>query len=330
MIQAKKIYILVSVATIFVGTIGFWTITQRPAPDLTAHYIPFDESMALSSYPEIMQKSDFVAVYQMFKQMYENHSFKKLTPEPHNRIPNIIHIMWLGGKLPAEFERYVQSWYTYHPSWTILFWTDNPLNYDRGIERYMSFDDLEKRLKTVRGGERMVIDARKVSYENKRFYDAARNYGEKSDILKWEIVYRFGGTYVDTDFECLHSLDVFHHTYDFYTGIQPLDTHMVQLGAALYGAVPHHPILKACVENIKNNQHIQQIVVKTGPIHFTKMFLEVAGKTGMRDVALPVSYFYPCSYEQRGHAKQEWVKNESAAVHHWAGSWLKPEAFVRA
>ena len=90
-----------------------------------------------------------------------------------------------------------------------------------------------------------------------------------------------------------------------------------------------HPVLKAGVEHIKNHQHIKQIVVKTGPIHFTKTFLSMAGKTGLRDIALPASYFYPCGYEQRGTAKDLWCKAESYAVHHWAGSWLKPEAFVR-
>ncbi len=326
----KRVYFVGVLAIIAIGVTSFWGITQKTTPDLSFDYVSFDESMALSSYPDITSRSDYAFVYDLFKKNYEVNSFEKFTPEEQTRIPKIIHIMWLGGRLPAEFEPYVQSWHRHHPSWTILFWTDNPLNYDRGTERYTNFDALEQRLKTVHGGERIVIDARTVSYENKKFYDAARNYGEKSDILKWEIVYRFGGTYVDTDFECLHPLDAFHHTYDFYTGIQPLDTNIVQLGAALYGAVPHHPILKACVENIKNNQHIQQIVVKTGPIHFTKTFLSLVGKTGMRDVALPTSYFYPCAYEQRGMPKQEWVKNESCAVHHWAGSWLKPEAFVKA
>ena len=237
--------------------------------------------------------------------------------------------MWLGGKLPQEFERYVESWYTHHPDWTILFWTDNEKNYDRGTKIVRSFDDLSKLLSEEQPAQRIVIDSRNLQYDNKIFYDQAVNYGEKSDILKWEIVYRFGGVYVDTDFECLKPLDPFHYTYDFYTGIQPLDTNMVQLGAALYGAIPGHPIMQACVENIKYNQDIKQIIVKTGPIHFTKMFITLAGKTGLRDVALPTSYLYPCAYEQRGLSKEEWVKNESFAVHHWAGSWLKPEAFVR-
>lgn len=292
-------------------------------------YIPFDTSMQLQQFPMVMHRPDFSYVYHAFKELYEKHSFAKVTPSPTTRIPKIIHIMWLGGKLPSEYSHYVASWKEYHPQWTILFWTDSPLNYDQGNEVITTFDELGTRLQRVQGGEHIVVDATRLQFDNRCFYDLAMNYGEKSDILKWEIVYRFGGTYVDTDFECLQPLDIYHHTYDFYTGIQPLDTNMVQLGAALYGAIPQHPILKACVHTIKDNQHIKQIVVKTGPIHFTKNFLAVAGKTNLRDIALPATYFYPCGYEQRGTERQLWCKAESYAVHHWAGSWLKPEAFVR-
>ncbi len=290
----------------------------------------FDDSMNRQAFQRVLSRADLQSVYSVFKKTYEDNNFQVYSPDFTYRIPKIIHVMWLGGSLPEEYEQYVQSWRTYHPDWTILFWTDNRANYHRGSIVLNSFEDLKKQLEVSGRGDSLVIDAQNLTYNNKRFYDQARNYGEKSDILKWEIVYRFGGVYVDTDFECLRSLDVFHQTYDFYTGIQPLDTNMVQLGAALYGAIPNHPILKACVENIKNNQHIAQIVVKTGPIHFTKTFLSLAGKTGLRDIAFPASYFYPCGYEQRGMPKDEWVANESYAVHHWAGSWLKPEAFVKA
>ncbi len=292
--------------------------------------VDFDESMLLTDFPHILDRNDFKVVYGIFKDLYEKHNFKTLAASKDARIPKLIHVMWLGGKLPHEFESYVASWRKYHPDWTILFWTDNASNYDRGTEVLQSFSELEVRLQSGKKGDQLVIDARNLAYDNKQFYDAAINYGEKSDILKWEIVYRFGGVYVDTDFECLQPLDPYNHTFDFYTGMQPLDTNMVQLGAALYGAIPHHPVLKACVEMIKYNQDIQQIVVKTGPIHFTKVFAHFAGKTGLRDVAFPASYFYPCGYEQKGTPQELWCKQESYAVHHWAGSWLKKEAFVRA
>ena len=65
----------------------------------------------------------------------------------------------------------------------------------------------------------------------------------KSDIARYEIIYRYGGVYIDTDFECLRPLDFLHYIYDFYTGIQPLDSAYLQLGIGILAAAPAHPYL---------------------------------------------------------------------------------------
>ena len=297
--------------------------------DARSYHVAFDQSMKAAELPSVLKRGNNQAIYDFFKNLYDKNSLKKVAFRPLPSIPKIIHVMWLGGKMPAQYERFVQTWYKYHPDWTILFWTDNEANYDRGTIVARTFDDLSQELQKDSGAKRIVIDTHDLHFDNKKFYDAALNYGEKSDILKWEIVYRFGGVYVDVDFECFKPLDVFHHRYDFYTGIQPLDTNRVQLGAALYGAHPGHPILKRCVETIKDNQHLDQIIIKTGPIHFTRCFVVAADRTSDSiDVAMPASYFYPCDYQQKGMAEAIWRKQESFAIHHWAGSWLKPEAFV--
>ncbi len=88
-------------------------------------------------------------------------------------------------------------------------------------------------------------------------------------------------------------------------------------------------MLRRCVETIKDNRDVQQIVIKTGPIHFTKSCIAAAGRGKEIDVVLPASYLYPQGYKQKGTARFEWWQPESFAVHHWAGSWLKPEARVK-
>ena len=161
-----------------------------------------------------------------------------------------------------------------------------------------------------------------IKASNQEFYYATDNLGIKSDLLKWEIVYRYGGVYVDTDFECLQDLEILHHIYDFYTGIQPLDTQYVQLGAAIFGAVPGHPILKHCIESIKNDWDKKGVPAKSGPIHFTKSFFETAGKSGLIDIAFPASYFYPLGCAERYLKRKEWIENGAWAIHHWAKSWM--------
>ena len=135
--------------------------------------------------------------------------------------------------------------------------------------------------------------------------------------------------YIDVDYECLQPLDIFHHVYDFYTGIQPLDTQFVQLGAALFGAVPHHPILKHCIETIKDDWHKKGAPTKSGPVHFTKSFYAIAGQNGSCDIALPASYFYPLGCREIALNYAAWQQQGAYAVHHWAKSWM-PTSFRRA
>ena len=46
--------------------------------------------------------------------------------------------------------------------------------------------------------------------------DPARNLAERADVLRYEILRRHGGVYVDVDVECLRPLD------DLLTGVRGL------------------------------------------------------------------------------------------------------------
>lgn len=293
--------------------------------------VDFDVSMHTKEFGHILEGYESAQrALEALKAIYKHNNLDIIKAGQQLKIPKIIHQIWLGEKMPKEYRPFRESWIEHHPDWIFIFWTDNPINYKQGDVLIETFDQLEHYIQSEAKQSRyVVVDIKQLAFDNRRFYDRACNYGEKSDILKWEIVYRFGGLYVDVDFECLKPLDQLHYMYDFYTGIQPLDTNMVQLGAALYAAYPGHPILKECVEAIKSNQHIDQIVVKTGPIHFTRSFFRAFARGQNCNVALPASFFYPCSYEQKGLPASVWQCPESMAIHHWAGSWLKPEAFQK-
>lgn len=305
-------------------------ITQLQA-QAKAYYVDFDTSMQTDLFsPVVNSHMSSTQLLGFFRDLYNTNNFKHSVVALNPRIPRIIHHIWMGSPMRLQDVPLYQSWHTYHPDWTFIFWTDHESNFDKGDLLVRSFEELDQVLaRNTEKPVRIVVDIRGLSFENKVFFDKSINYGERGDILDYEIVYRYGGTYVDCDFECYRPIDLFHHTYDLFTGLQPLDTGRVQLGAALFGAIPHHPVLKSCVDNIKHNQHIPQIIVKTGPIYFTREFCKLAGKTGLKDIAFPSSYFYPMGYEDKQKPKSEWCRNESYATHHWAGSWLQPSGFVQ-
>src|SRR5579863_4079266 len=208
--------------------------------------IPFDDAMRKTDFPQACASTEkFIGIngdelYAFFSRLYEEYNLSVVVPSAELKIPKIIHQIWLGSDVPESFEPLQQSWIENHlgRDWCYKLWTD--------------------------------ADVAGMVLENQAFYDATDNYGVKSDILRWEIIYHYGGVYVDMDFESLRSLDIFHYTYDFYVGLQPLDTFFVQLGAALFGARPGHPILRHCIDTIKDDWHHKGAPTKTGPVHFTK------------------------------------------------------------
>ena len=253
-------------------------------------------------YKQSMQSEQAKKIIDFLATLYEKNITALLNPDEKPRIPKIIHQIWLGSPVPERFKAFQEEWIAMHHDWEYRLWT-------------------EKEIGTL-------------DLENKRAYEKAINYGERSDIARYEILYRFGGVYVDMDFECLYPLNILHHSFDFYTGIEPLAKasflSLVIINNGLIGSVPSHPILRSCIDAIKQNANEKDIVIKTGPMMFTKAFLTCANTDNTRDIAMPPTFFYPITNDISDPEQlKKYIMPETFAIHHWAGSWiLKEEAFV--
>jgi mannosyltransferase OCH1-like enzyme len=271
------------------------------------HHLSFDDALqTASNLPAIARSYHYMGIegadlYLFFKDLYNKYALNIHKASTKLKIPKIIHQIWLGSSVPSVYASYIKSWKEKHPDWAYMLWTDE--NVHTLFPLY-----------------------------NQHFYDEVENYGAKSDILRWEILYRFGGLYVDMDYECLNPLDELHYAYDFYTGIQPLDAVFLQLGAALVGSIPGHPILKHCIETVKDDWHHKGAPTKTGPVHFTRSFYACAGR-GTIDIALPPFYVYPLGSMEKPTRQlyNAWIAQGSYAVHWWSKSWMpkqyRPAAF---
>jgi hypothetical protein len=131
-------------------------------------------------------------------------------------IPHVVHHIWLGGALPAAYHAWVSSWQTKHPHWEHRLWTD--------------------------------ADVVPFKLTNQAAFDAALNPGEKSDIWRYEILYRFGGLYVDTDFECIRCFDRVLRPFELVTGIS--NTGTVELNNGLVACRAKHPLMKRLISSI--------------------------------------------------------------------------------
>lgn len=91
-------------------------------------------------------------------------------------IPKKIHYCWFGGGNLSELEkRCIASWEKFCPEYEIIRWDES--NYDVRKCRYMS-----------------------------QAYDA-KKWGFVPDYARLDIVYTYGGIYLDTDVELIQSLD---------------------------------------------------------------------------------------------------------------------------
>jgi len=269
-----------------------------PSEETPWIYINFDDGMKPTLYPDSIARVNSLwgipgkTVYATFRTLYEKSNPSVVPISEAVKIPKIIHQVWIGGPVPEAFKIFMQTWVDMHVGrgWQYKLWTDE--------------------------------DVKDYPLYNRKFYDATDNPGVKSDILKWEIVYNHGGVYVDVDHECLRPLDILHYTYDFYTCLQPLDSQLLQLGAALFAATPKHPILKHCIETVKDDWHKKGAPTKTGPLHFTKSFLLTAPQSDGIVAALPAYYMYPLSCTDKDMNHKKWISNGAFAIHWWAKSWM--------
>jgi hypothetical protein len=264
------------------------------------HYHSFDVAMQRVTQTkaigqtELIVGIDGVTLYNFLKTLYDTYNPLRIAPGEVLKIPKIIHQIWLGSPVPDVYKEFMQTWIETHVGrgWEYKLWTDETIN--------------------------------EIILYNQRFYDDTDNFGIKSDLLRWEVLYTYGGLYVDMDYECLCAFDALHYIYDFYTGIQPLDSQMVQLGAALVGSRPGHPILKHCIESVKDHWHLKGAPKKTGPVHFTQSFYAMAGRNNSIDIAFPALYVYPlgCVEKITEDLRQKWIEQGSCAVHWWSKSWM--------
>jgi mannosyltransferase OCH1-like enzyme len=199
-------------------------------------------------------------------------------------IPKIFHIIWLGDSpMPDEYIEYGKSWLENHPGWEMKLWNSENM----------------------------------INLQNQELYDNATYLAQKADIARYEILYNFGGIYIDTDFECLRNIENLLQNVEAFSAYESEGI----INIAIMGCTPKNPVFKILVdgipESIKSNK-IYPINYQAGPIYATRKLRTRKDITIFRS-----ELFYPYLWNEK-HRKLENFPN-AYAVHHWASSWVKKE-----
>lgn len=207
-------------------------------------------------------------------------------------IPKKIHYMWLGGKeLPKNLQKCVDSWKKYCPDYEIIRWDET--NYD-----------MSKNLYTEQ------------AYKNKE-------YGFVPDYARLDILYNYGGIYMDTDVELIRPLDELLYQ-EAFCGVEKWQ--VLNFGGCS-GAIEKHRAIKKILEYRENVFFVNADGEKnktTCGYYDTKAVLDAGYKmNGQNQKVLDMNiysydYFHPYDY-MSGRLD---VTENTFSIHHFNGGWL--------
>lgn len=199
------------------------------------------------------------------------------------RIPRTIHRVWLGGKpMPAEHVRFGETFAEHHPGWEMRLWTDEDL------------PQLE-----ITAAER----------------GRARTPSELSNLARYEILHRYGGIYVDTDFECLRPLDPLLRGVDAFTALESQG----RVATGILGSVANHAVFARAARNARRTLGLgAHSADANGPYFFTLILeQEIEREADIAIFGAPL--FYPYGWKELERRNEAFPN--AYAVHHWALSW---------
>jgi GT2 family glycosyltransferase len=191
-------------------------------------------------------------------------------------IPKIIHQLWIGTK-PAPISL-MNTWKEKNPDFEYIFWNEQEF-----INRNMKF-----------ACQRKINEIEEIN--------------GKADILRWEILYHYGGVFIDADSICIEPIDDELMNKKCFAGWEQEELRRGLIATGTMGFPPKHPlvlgainwILKSEVSQAKSGAMAWQTV---GPGLLTRMY----NLGQFKDLHIFPSYtFLPIHLtgkEYRGHGK---------------------------
>ena len=193
-------------------------------------------------------------------------------------IPKIFHYVWpSGGPFKPRFAAYRESFVRLHPDWQFMFWDCN----DR--DRY-ALSDLSRVLQNP---------VKSQNFE-------PLHWIVLSDIMRHEILYKYGGVYLDTDTEAIKNFDCFLDNESFAGTSHYPNT----VGNGVIGTVPGNPLFKELAENVvmsllkMGSTACQAKPEDTVGVNFAGRYLQRVEKI------YPQEYFYPFRWDGIKKAKE--------------------------
>ena len=208
-------------------------------------------------------------------------------------IPKKIHYFWFGGKEKSEdIKKYIDSWKKHLPEYEIIEW--NETNFDLKQNKFV-----------------------KEAYENKK-------WAFITDYGRLQVLYKYGGIYMDTDVEVVKNLDKLLLNKAF-TGMEG-NKHCV---TGTMGGVKGHKWIKLLLSYYDDKSFFKEdgsLDTKTNTVIITNMtkkyygWKEENGIQHLKDGLVIYPHEYLCAKSFRTGLVD--ITKNTYTIHHFKGSWL--------
>lgn len=237
------------------------------------------------------------------------------------RIPKVINMIWFSDKDDPKYPPesfydclletmnvcpppYTESEYGHESGFGYVLWVNSTdvLHFFKSALLFRLGADLVQYIKVK---DRSEFERQLVCEEALNAALAVRNWGEASDIFRYEVL-RDGGAYIDgCDYKFIRSPALLFYRLDFFSGMEW--PHHIAACNAMIAVKPNHPIIHECLRMINQNVNPQTMpkflrdhehnwkphiktLFKTGPLMFSIAYYN-AGTD--RDVLFPSTVFFP-------------------------------------
>ncbi|MDU1890061.1 MAG: glycosyltransferase [Dysgonomonas sp.] len=225
-----------------------------------------------------------------------------------NRIPKIIHQTWKTSELSEQYKLLANTWKTFLPDWEYILWTDE-MNRDFVAKYYPSF--LNK-------------------------YDSYPQNIQRADAIRYLLLKKYGGLYVDLDFECLDNLEFLFANTDFVAGKEPywhaerFDMPYIICNAFM-ASTSNNPFINFLCDKLIEYSTLPannpiDVLNSTGPFLLTNAYNEFSKKSIIRILEPETIYpigLYDTDKILSGNISEEMSDriNQAHAIHYFFSTW---------
>jgi hypothetical protein len=151
------------------------------------------------------------------------------------KIPKIIHQIWIGPKTAPL--KLMETWKNKNPDFEYIFWNESEM-----VNRNLNLECQEK-------------------------INIINEINGKADIIRWEILYQYGGVFIDADSICLEPFDDYFMCKKAFASYENEEMRKGLVATGTMGFYPKHPLCRDILNWIKSDDSTE--LIKKYPAWFS-------------------------------------------------------------